>query len=146
MLYYIPNGQFIPFKIDDACVLKDKASLRFYFGDDVDKLNRNNVKDYLIDEIIKDRIHIPYEKNLYNSYIKNMKKGQKVIYLVFYTGLERSAKEKRLTYENYKDVNLTEFLISKALRDSLLVLNKYLKLEKTHKNPDGYTLYVFEKL
>ena len=79
-------------------------------------------------------------------FIKNMKKGQRLIYLVFYTGLERSAKEKRLTYENYKDVNLTEFLISKALRDSLLVLNKYLKLEKTHKNPDGYTLYVFEKL
>lgn len=146
LLYYIQNGQFIPFKIDDACVLKDKTSLRFYFGDDIDKLNRNNVKDYLIDEIIKDRIHIPYEKNLYNSYIKNMKKGQKVIYLVFYTGLERSAKEKRLTYNNYKTINMTEFLISKALRDSLLVLNKYLKLEKTHINPDGYTVYVFEKL
>ena len=48
MYYYIKKGKFIDFSIDEALLLKNKKSGLFYFGEDYYKLNKNNIRDYLM--------------------------------------------------------------------------------------------------
>ncbi len=144
LLYYIKSGKFIPFKIDEAVVLKDKKSLKFYFGDDSEKLNRDNIRKYLEYDSVNDIVQKSYENNLKSQYLDKMKPQERLFYFVFYSALVKSPEEKNLK-NYYKNLNLVELIISKGLRDTYLILNKNLKLEKTYISPEGYSIYMFVK-
>lgn len=145
LLYYVKKGEFIPFRIDEASVLKDKESARFYFGDDVKKLKRDNVAQYLEKYYLDDIVLKSYEDNLNNTYLKNMKKGQRIVFISFYSALLRSPLEKELDVGKYYKLSLPEIIISKALRDSMLILKKHLKLLKVYESNEGYSIYLFVK-
>ena len=143
--YFASRGLFIPFSIDGVFVLKDKFSRNFYLGNMSNKLNRSNIREYLIDDYVNDIANKEFEKNLYNNYIKPMEKGQKLILINLVPDYTKSAKELNITKDNYKNYDFTGFLFSKAGHDALLILNKYLKHETRYITPDGYSFWVFRK-
>lgn len=140
--YFFKKGKFIPFSIANAAVLKDKDSLRFYFGEEADKLSRNNVKQYIAPYIIKDVPLDSFEENLYNNYLKNMKTNQKLIFLSAESDNLFFIKPQRAQCERF---SLSNCLISKATRDSFLVLKKYLNLKTVFIEKNKYAVWVFEK-
>ena len=145
LTYYIDKGNLIPFSVDGAFVLKDKKSRIFYFGDDAKKLNRYNSMDFIKNNVINDIPIKTYEYNLKREYIDNLKENQRIVYIAFLTFLIQSPKEKNITYENYSENNRVGILLYKALRDSLLILGKYMTLENSYTSPEGYSVFVFRK-
>ena len=125
-MYYIKKGIYIPFCIDDAMVIREKNSGYFYFGKKFDTLTRDNTKQYLLDEALQDKIHPTYEQNFCNKYIKKMRKGQRIVYIVTSPDFLDPLVKKGLTKDNVKDFSIVDFLYSKVHRDSLLLLNKHL--------------------
>lgn len=143
----IRKGTIIPFAADSAFVLKDKKSQEFYLGKEKAKeLNRTTIRRYLLDSYIEDKPLPEYEKNLYETYIKDMKKGQRFILFSFFADGISSAKEREINLETYKNFNLPEYIISKVTRDTFLIFNKYLKLNTTYISQSfGYSVVIFEK-
>lgn len=145
---YIQRGNVISFNIDDALLLKDKASKDFYFGNS-QNVNRQNVKDILYPSIIADKPYKTYENNLYNDYISKMKKGQKLIIISF-----RDNFTMPLIFNwqilNDKDIydnsNFFTLIMSKVLRDSFQIAEKYLVQKTAYRDERGeYSIYIFEK-
>ncbi|MBR1617124.1 hypothetical protein IJ670_03145, partial [bacterium] len=146
LFYHFRKGKFIPFSVEQAFALKDKESGRFYLGEMFDKLDRSTIKDYLMDDVMKDVPHKYFEDKLYNEYLKDMKKGQRVIFISFWSYYLIPLTQKGYTKESYKSYNMIDFLYSKAMRDCLLVLQKYLHYVTRYEiNEGGYSVYVFEK-
>ena len=143
----IRKGTIIPFAADSAFVLKDKKSQEFYLGKQKAKeLNRSTIRRYLLDSYMQDKPLPEYEKNLYETYIKDMKKGQRFILFSFFADGIASAKEREINLDTYKDYNLPEYIISKVTRDSFLIFDKYLKHKTTYISQSfGYSVVIFEK-
>jgi len=143
--FYARNGKIVPFSVEGAFVLKDRKSTEFYLGEDYKKYTRDNIKAHLFDYIMNDKIYEIYEKNLYENYIKNLAPNERIIFIVFYGNLINHPFERGLTYKNYNNFNIVSMLFSKALRDTYLILNKYLKNTTSYNLGREQTIFVFEK-
>lgn len=142
MMYYIKNGTFIDFCINEAILEKDKKSGLFYFGDDFYKLNSDNIDDYIIYDALNDIPQKTYEENL-KSIFDNMKKGQRLFLIIFFENLVPHPYDRGIDENNYKDTDTMPLVIGKVLRDSILISEKYLNpLE----NKDNWcSVRVYEK-
>ena len=143
--FYAHRGTIIPFSAESAFVIKGSAAKKMYFGDDYKKIKRDNVRGYLYDFVIDDRPLDTYEKNLYEKYLKNLKKGQRVILMSFYGHQISHPFALGINPESYYSYNLPALLYSKSTRDSYLILSKYLKEVRSYPSSYGYITVVFEK-
>ena len=144
----IDKGKMISFPFDEGLLLKNKKALEYYFGKEkLATLNRQNVKDELIDDVIKKVISPVLDKNLYEDYIKNMKEGQRLVVISPYEHITGQLEQPlNITKDNYKSYVTFEFLMTKATRDAIDVVQKYLTYAGRYRDTNrGYALYVFEK-
>ena len=146
MFYH--KGATISLAFDEALLIKDKTALEFYFGTELFKqVNSNNIVSVLLESTINDIPLMSYEKNLYNIYLKNMKKGQKfIIFNPYEPSTGRIEERWDLDYENYKNYSKFIFVMTKAYRDTYLIADKYLKLIDIYRNDEtGSSIYYFVK-
>lgn len=145
---YITKGELIPFSFDEALLLKDKNSAKFYFGEKLyKKLNKNNAKEELKDYILQNKIPIDFEKNLKDNYFENMKPGQKFILLSAYEKAIGSLDEPwNLSLQNYDSLFNFGLLMRKVSLDSKKLADENLKFIKKYTDTQRqYTIYVYEK-
>ena len=145
ILFYSKRGFYIPFTIEDAFVLKDKEALRFYLGENYYYFNYDNIKDFLYPYILKDIPVETYEKNLNDYYLSKFKKGQRVIFISLIYDFALSNSHIAQNYSNYSEISNSAILTLKPMRDSLLILQKYLKQTHYEVTSDGIGFYIFEK-
>ena len=145
---YISKGKLIPFSFDEGLLLKDKKSIKFYFGDELyPKLNKDNINDIIAKEVIDKKIHEAYENNLFEKYIKNMKTGQKLIIVNPFE--VNTGDVKILEYYTPKDCKERKgfiFITSKVYLDTIKIAEKYLKsFNEYHNVENGYAIYGYIK-
>lgn len=145
----ISKGDLIPFSFDEALYLKDKNSLKFYFGEKLTKkINKNNVKEELKEFIAENKIPQSYNDNL-SEIFKNMEKGEKFIIISPFdkiTGVVDISPIQESQLENYKNLSLFPLLMMKNLKDSLVLADKNLKFIRQFTDDKRfYTIYVYEK-
>lgn len=148
MRYFFKIGQVVSFALDEGLLIKDKKSLEFYFGkDELPKINKDNVIEYIQKYIEIDMPLPAYEKNLYDGYISKMKKGQKFVILTTYDVTTGYCEN----YDIFSPDNLLNkrkfpLIMKKCMRDTILIANKYLKKVNMSRNyQQGYTVYVYVK-
>ena len=145
---YINKGNLIPFSFDEALLLKDKDSLRFYFGDELyKKINSNNAKDVFYEYIFKNKIPLSFENNMKSKYFNNMKKNQRFIYISPYEKYTGSIDDSwNVGIENYKYASKFDLFMSKVSRDAKKLADENLKFIKKYKDDKrNYSIYIYEK-
>ena len=144
----INTGRTIYFPMDEALLLKNKKPLIYYFGEEkLAKLNRKNIKDEIVPDLVTDKVEPVYEKNLYDDYIKNMKPFQRFIIIVPYEHVTgRMDQPITITKDNYKNKTNFEVIMTKATRDTVLTVEKHLRYMGYYYDQErGYRIYIFEK-
>ncbi|MBQ3311209.1 glycosyltransferase family 39 protein [bacterium] len=151
---YIRRDNLIDFTADDMLLMKDKKSKIFYFGENFDKINKKNVSDLIYGYIKNDKVMESYEDNLCKFYINNMKKGQKLIFIIYRYGMVQGdllnhwdLLKNRTIYSNS---NIFFTIMTKISYDSIKIAEKHLKYVNRYvcRNNQGYPLfavYVYEK-
>lgn len=148
MRYFFKIGNVVPFALDEGLLIKDKKSLEFYFGkNELPKINKDNVMEYIKEYIDKDIPMPAYENNIYQDVISKMKKGQKLVILSAYD-VTTGYCENYDIFNPSNPLNKRKFplIMKKCMRDTILIADKYLKKVNLYRNyQQGYTIYVYEK-
>lgn len=147
VMRYIPQGNLIHFFLDDGLLLKDKKSLTTYFDKEFIKyLNKDNVKRHLSENPSLNMPFILYKIILKDNYLSTMNKGQRFIVISYRNSfIEQTLKDLDLDQTNTTD-NMFSFIMAKALRDTILIANSYLKPVTTYTDKNNlYTIFVYEK-
>jgi len=143
---YAPPCKFIDFEADDMLLLKDKKSLKIYFG--TDEPDKKNIKNFIRPYVIKDKPVESYEKFL-EKYFNFMKKGDRFIFVEYrYECTEPFIQNwKMLQDENfYNKMNLFMLMMSKVTRDTFFVAQKHLVLENLYVDKKGeYIVFEYKK-
>ena len=144
---YINKGNMIPFAFDEALILKDKASVKFYFGEELlSKLNKDNIKSKMKEYIVNNKIPDGFRDNMSN-YLNKMKKGDKFILIsAHYKDFAPIDLPFGINEQNYDSVPTFELLVNKALRDAKKLADENLKFVKKYDDEKrNYSIYIYEK-
>lgn len=145
---YIKKGKNIPFSFDEALLLKDRDSFKFYFGEELSKkINKNNFKDELRSYVLESKAPKAFEENLKNNWFKNMEKGQKFILLIPYEKTTVPIDTPwDVASENYDELFGFVLVMSKVSRDAKKIADENLKFVKKYSDIQRqYSIFVYQK-